>query len=158
MKTADINNSMDIIDSRDVIARFEELESERADLETDIETAQDDLDNETNADETDALQTILNDAKAALKSWDDDNGDELKSLKDLADQGESYASDWQYGATLIRESYFETYARELVEDIGDLPKELPPYIENNIDWEGVADELKADYTSVDFDGETYLIR
>lgn len=39
-----------------------------------------------------------------------------------------------------------------------MPKELPWYIANHIDWDGVADELKADYTSIDYDGVTYWVR
>lgn len=44
--------------------------------------------------------------------------DELKVLKALESEAEGYSGDWQYGATLIRDSYFEDYARELAEDIG----------------------------------------
>jgi hypothetical protein len=40
--------------------------------------------------------------------------------------------------------------------IGDMPKEIPSYIV--IDWDATAENIQADYTSVDFDGVTYWIR
>lgn len=48
------------------------------------------------------------------------------------------------------------WEEELCKDIGDIPRGMPSYIE--IDWEKTADNLKVDYTAVDFDGETYWIR
>jgi hypothetical protein len=48
------------------------------------------------------------------------------------------------------------YCQELLEDIGDIPKGLPGYIV--IDWEATAENLKADYSTVDFDGQTYYYR
>jgi hypothetical protein len=139
----EISNSDDIIDSRDVIKRIEELEDERQDL-------------------VDALEGVGEDAEAkeaateALDEWDDDNGDELKSLKALAEEGENCGGDWAYGATLIRETYFVEYCIQMVQDIGDLPKDIPGYLE--IDWDKTADNLRQDYSEVDYDGETYLIR
>jgi hypothetical protein len=60
--------------------------------------------------------------------------------------------------TLIAEDHFVDYCEELCKDIGDLPSELPWYISNHIDWNGVADTLKQDYSEVELDGETYLTR
>lgn len=124
-----ISNSDDVIDSRDVIARIEELREERdASYGTDATWAE---------------------------NYPDD-ADELKALEALAEEASGYAADWTYGATLIRDSYFEEYARELVSDIGDLPKDLPHYIE--IDWERTARNIQMDYTAVEFDGVTYWVR
>ncbi len=78
------------------------------------------------------------------------------SLEMLAKQGEDYSEDWQYGATLVRDSYFQDYAQELCEDIGEIPKDFPDYI--RIDWEATAQNILQDYTAVDFDGVTYWIR
>lgn len=61
------------------------------------------------------------------------------------------------GVTLIRDSYFESYARELAEDIGAIKSDLGwPY--DYIDWERAADALKQDYSSIDFDGVEYWVR
>ena len=83
-------------------------------------------------------------------------GDELKALEDLAEEAEG-SPDWPHGETLIRDSYFEDYARELAEDTGML-KGDESWPLNCIDWEEAADQLKQDYFSVDFDGVDYWIR
>jgi hypothetical protein len=88
---------------------------------------------------------------------DEDELEELANLKAFAEQLEGYG-DFKHGESLIRESYFEKYCRELVSDIGDMPKDIPAYIEHNINWEGVADDLRADYAEAEFNGVTYLMR
>ena len=93
-----------------------------------------------------------------FEELDDDEKEELEALRKLAKDGENYAPDWFHGAGLIHEDYFTEYCEELCKDIGDIPQELPWYITNHIDWDGVADEIKADYTEVDFDGATYFVR
>jgi hypothetical protein len=83
--------------------------------------------------------------------------DELKALRDLAEQASGYAADWQYGETLIRDSYFKDYAMELADDIGAINADAG-WPANCIDWDQAARELRMDYTSVDFDGVRYWIR
>lgn len=81
---------------------------------------------------------------------------ELALLEALASEANG-TPDWEYGETLIRDSYFEDYARELAEDIGAIPSDAgwPAYC---IDWEWAARELQHDYFSVEFDGITYWVR
>lgn len=142
MKTTDISNSDDTIDSRDVIARIEELEAERdAFDEAQAERATE------NGDETGAAWADVYEAEA----------DELKALKALAEEAEGYSSDWRHGETLIRDSYFVEYAEQLAEDIGAIDRDASWPL-SHIDWDAAADELKQAYTSVDFDGVTYWIR
>lgn len=81
---------------------------------------------------------------------------EMRALQDLIGQAEGYG-DWQYGATLIRDSYFVEYAQELAEDIGAVNPSAG-WPNNRIDWEAAADDLKMDYVSLDFDGVTYWMR
>lgn len=59
---------------------------------------------------------------------------------------------------LVAEDHFVAYCKDLVSELGYLPEELPAFIENNIDWDGVAEDLQVDYTSITFDGEDYYIR
>ena len=137
-----ISNLDDTIDSRDVIARIEELEAEREDLRS----AMDDHNTDSDAYE---------EANAALKEFDNsEEGQELIALKVLAAQGEDYAPDWKYGAQLIHEDYFETAMDEMLEDCGDIPRDLPSYLTITVDY----DALKQDYTAIDFDGQTYYVR
>lgn len=142
MTTTAISNLDDVIDSRDVIARIEELEAEHEELADNIENA---------------MPGTRTEHVEALKEWDAENGDELRALKALADEAEGYAADWKYGEALIRDSYFETYAEQFADDIGAINSEAS-WPNNCIDWERAARELQMDYTSVDFDGITYWIR
>lgn len=87
---------------------------------------------------------------------DEDEEEEFKALSAFAKEGENYAEDWLHGATLIRESYFPTYAQEMLEDCGEIPRNLPHYIA--IDWEATAQNIRADYTEIDFNGQAYLVR
>ena len=117
--TKTISNCDDIIDSRDIIERIEELEAD---------------------DERDEADS-----------------DELTTLQEFAKEGEDYAEDWAHGATLIRDSYFETYAEELATDCCEMPSDnsWPMYC---IDWEWAARDLQIDYTQIEFDGVTYWVR
>lgn len=132
----EITNSDDIIDSRDVIARIEELQADRDGFVIGA---------------PDGTET------AAPDQWAEeypDDAAELEALEALASEAEDYAPDWTCGACLIRESYFEEYMDDMLEDIGELPKNLPPYLTITVDY----DALRMDYTEVDFDGVTYLVR
>ena len=156
-------NSDNVIDSRDIIARIEELERDREDLENAITNAKEsleDFNDPTSAmdeDEREAQQETLTAAIDALTDWDkDEDGQELTALKALAEEAEGYSSDWNDGATLIAASCFVDYCQELCADLGEIPKDLPSYLV--IDWEATAENLKEDYTEVDFDGTTYLVR
>ena len=163
----EISNTDNVLDSRDIIARIEYLESERESLTDAVDTVQETLDDldasdfEEVSEFEEAEQTTKDElatAQANVKDWDEsDEGQELTKLKAFAEEAESSSSDWTYGATLIHEDYFEDYARDLAaEGDYDMKNERWPY--TCIDWAQAADELKQDYTSVDFDGETYWVR
>lgn len=157
----DISNSDDIIDSRDVIARIEELESELETLTDAVDEARRGVDEPDLDGDDRPLEEIVEEAQETLASaqtnladWEGE--EELKILKALAEQGEDSA-DWNYGETLIRDSYFEEYAEQLADDIGAIDRNARWPV-NCIDWGKAADELKQDYIEVDFDGEAYWIR
>jgi hypothetical protein len=122
--TKSIDQFDDLIDIRDVIERFEELENL-------------DLREDTDADDFKALGDLLDE----LKGYGGD---------------EQWRGDW-YPITLIRDSHFQDYAQDLVEEIGDWPKSgIPNYIE--VDWEATVRNIQQDYSSVDFVGITYWYR
>ncbi|MBB6185758.1 hypothetical protein [Rhodanobacter sp. MP7CTX1] len=141
---ANLDNSEDVIDSRDVIARIEELEGERDNFTLPHPDGGDDVE-----------------APGEWAGLNPDDAAELATLTALADAAES-ASDWVHGESLIRESYFTDYIEELVKDCYETPKGMDsgawPWRHMTMDWEAAADEAKADYDEVDFDGVTYLIR
>ena len=118
-----IDNTQDVIDSRDIIARIEELEG--------------------------------------IENPSSEEAQELAILLKVQEQADGY-SDWKYGESLIRESYFTDYIKELIDDCYELPKEFNsgawPWRHMTLDYENAADDAKDDYTWIDFDGTTYLIR
>lgn len=153
------SNMDDVIDSRDVIGRIKELETERDDLDDTLTSAigeEHDTHAEIGTDEREDLITAITNAREALTDWDADNGEELKALQSLADDA-SGSPDWKYGETLIRDSYFEEYAQQLADDIGAINANAS-WPNDCIDWERAARQLQMDYTSVDFDGIDYWIR
>jgi hypothetical protein len=166
--TNTISNSDDVIDSRDIIERIDELRSE---LDSLIESYQEAEEPDMQAATLSALADWLaieeharGDLASAidsqtfkLKEWaNSEEASELNDLEELAEEAEGYAADWKYGETLIRETYWVDYCQELCEDIGDIPKNIPHYIE--IDWGKTAENIKADYTTVEYGNVTYLIR
>jgi hypothetical protein len=120
----EVSNSDDVIDSRDVIKRIEDLEGEHSNCDGDPDNC----------------------------PLDDEERAELEALKALESQCEHYCN-WRHGATLIRDSYFTTYARESTEDIAG---EIPSWVV--VDWDATAEGMQIDYTSVEFDGVTYWVR
>lgn len=127
----DLDLQADIIDVRDIIERFEDLESEYDAFDTPEE-----IKNWSDLEEFTILQTTLEELQG-------NGGDE------------QWRGDW-YPITLIAESYFTDYAKEMLEDCGELPRDLPSYIA--IDWEETADNLKVDYAEIELGGSTYLYR
>lgn len=144
----------DIIDVRDIIARVEELREERESLGSAITEANDELDGSE-----EKIAAVMA-AEKALTDWDNtEEGEELAKLESLLSDLCGYGGDeqWEgnwYPVTLINEDYFEQAMDEMLEDIGDLPKNLPSYLTITVDY----DALKQDYSSVEFEGGTYWYR
>jgi hypothetical protein len=142
----EINNSADVLDVRDVIARYEELESDLQNAEGNTEVfedwIEDTADDERHHMQDDAVEFIA--IRAFLAELCGNGGDE------------QWRGDW-YPVTLVRESYFKTYAQELAEDIGAIPDNAQ-WPCTCIDWEQAARELRMDYAGADFDGVTYYAR
>jgi len=87
----------------------------------------------------------------------EDDADELRELREFAEEAEGYCPDWYYGAQLINGAYFTEYAQQLAEDIGAVSSG-EGWPKSCIDWDQVAEELKMDYTPIDWDGETFYVR
>jgi hypothetical protein len=145
-----INN--DVWDTRDLIGRFEEIE---ADLLTAFNEQQEIEGDDTTTDDPEdsafiewAAQTTHDDAEEYLQ---------IKAvLVELCGNGgdEQWRGDW-YPVTMIRDGRaFEEYMDEMLEDCGDIPRDIPSYIRIEIDY----DLLKTDYSEIEIDGETYLFR
>ncbi len=85
---------------------------------------------------------------------DDDERDELAMLRDALDE---IGSEAVSGVTLIADGYFEKYAQEYAEEIGAISSDASWPL-TYIDWEAAANDLQADDTSVEIDGDTYWYR
>ena len=134
------------------IAELEKMPDDGVDSYADELLALNEQHNMESAELT-AAREAVDDAEA---DFDDDEREELKLLRELAEEGEGL-SDWRHGETLIRESYFEEYARQLADDLGYLDSQKGwPF--TCIDWEQAAKELEQDYTSLSFGDVTYLAR
>jgi len=130
-----ISNFDDVIDSRDVIARIEELRDKVEDEAAELSEFR----------KNEALHLALTTEEI----------EELSALEALQNEAEGYAPNWQYGAQLIRDSYFEQAMDEMIEDFyPELSKDLPSFVSLSIDY----DALQMDYTAVEFDGVTYWVR
>jgi hypothetical protein len=150
IKSHSIDNSEDLIDSREVIARIAELESDRETLVEAVSQA---------AEDHGADSEAVAAAQLTLDEWDHgDEAEELTALRALQDAAEGYCPDWPYGATLIHESYFETYARDMAEDLHGSVMRNAQWPFDCIDWERAAEALKIDYTAVEFGDATYWVR
>lgn len=111
----------------------------------------------SNSDNVIDSRDVIENIKNLEDTEDPEEQEELEALQALADEAEG-SPDWEHGETLIRDSYFEDYARELAEDTGMVKGNEDWWPLRHIDWEAAADELKQDYFSVDFDGVEYWIR
>lgn len=127
MQTTTLDLSADIIDVRDIIARVEEI----------MDGGCDEDGNTPHDEELAALTAILADLQGM-------GGDE------------QWRGHW-YPITLIRDSYFRTYAEELADDCGLIPRDAAWPL-TCIDWEQAARELRYDYSGVDIEGVTYWTR
>ena len=85
---------------------------------------------------------------------DFDEEDRLKALESLEKEvnGDLHLAA-RNEPMLIPDDEWVDYCRQMAEDCGYLSDKNP--LSNYIDWDGWADDMKADYQEVEFDGDTY---
>lgn len=148
-----LNINAECIDVRDVIERVEKLENELLTVFNEQQVIEND-DTETDDPMDSAFRewcnvTVHEDAREYLS---------LCNLLDaLCGNGgdELWRGEW-FPITLISEDYFVDYVKELLIDCGDLPKDIPQYIE--IDWQKTAENIAVDYSVIDFNEKTFFYR
>lgn len=146
-------------DSRDLIEFKEFLEEQILDLYTEWaeshnEFKEEDAEDLEIPDSFDEIEFI---DEEAFTEPNIEIIEEYEAIKDFCEELESYG-DFEYGETIISEDYFKEYSKDLCKELGYIPDDLPAFIEDNIDWQRVADDLKVDYMEVDYCGTTYLMR
>ena len=137
------------LDTRDLQEQIDNLESEIEDLNEYLE----DLDKDLSMCGSDFELLTVQDEIEKGKEQLQDLRDELQPLLDLKYDG---IPEWDDGATLIPESDWEEYVEDLVKDCGYISNDVPWWIV--IDWAATADNVAADYSTVDYDGDTYYYR
>lgn len=154
--------TMKSIDTRELQERLEELESLECDLEIAKDTLQDARDAleeyehmESYCEGDDGHRELENEVAEAEEEVNDIDFDET-DLEELRDLKAEIGDEWDYGVQLIPIDEFTEYCKEMLEDCGDIPKNLPGYIA--IDWDQTAENLKPDYSEVVYNGEAYYHR
>lgn len=153
----------DVIDSRDIITLQEEMSDELDTLKEVLETREDDYlcyktDGGDDPTIIEDMIEAINDAKSDLDNFE---MDDFNTLNELVSEGES-SPDWSYGETLIHESYFEDYIKDMINECWEMPKEIDsgkwPWRHMEMNWADAAEEAKQDYMTISFGDETYYIR
>jgi hypothetical protein len=143
---SNIDTTADSLDVRD-LAEIAEAALETIALAEDPETEADDKPDDDELAEAREDLEILAAALAEFGcSVDDDRSNVPDELRSIGDNN---------GPTIVSEDGLADYVREFIEDCGYIPADLPAIISNNLDWEGIVDDFKADSTSFELDGQTF---
>lgn len=151
---------MNILDTRDLYKRQQELQSDLSDLEDElldaknyVEEAVDEGEDHSDDCDCDLCEEVRR-CEEALADWKDEYEEELKELDSLELE---IGSEFMHGTTLIDVDDFEEYAEELAEDIGAIDRNAswPAY---HIDWEAAAKDLSQDYSVCTYEGIDYYYR
>ena len=137
------------LDTRDLQEQIDNLELEIEELNESLEDLDKDLASCNYEHELRTTQDEIEKGKERLQ----DLREELQPLLDLKYEG---IPEWDDGATLIPESDREEYVEDLLKDCGYISNDVPWWIV--IDWAATADNVAADYSTVDYDGDTYYYR
>jgi hypothetical protein len=123
-------------------------------LSTEISTFDDLIDSRSVIERIAYLEDALD---VPEEDRDEDEAEELAALRELAEEGTG-VEDWQHGATLINESYFTEYARLYASDIHGSAVDDAAWPFSHIDWDEAADDLRSDYTAIEWRGVTFYVR
>lgn len=106
--------------------------------------------------EVEIFEDILFDEEE-IESWREFWEGELQTIEEIDDlENEVSTSEWDYGLLLIPEKDFEEYVQVMITDCEYISEDFPSWIK--IDWETTTDNVKVDYSEVEFRGETYYHR
>ena len=142
-----------IIDTRDLQDRIDELNDDIDTLENEISDLSEEIDelDEDDPDDKNEIDLKLYDIEDK-RGQIEDLQEELSMLLDV----KSEVPEFRHGETLIHEDYFVEYVQDLCEDCGYISKDFPYWIE--IDWDATAKNVAADYSTIELDGNTYYFR
>ena len=136
-----------MIDTRDLAEKREELQTDLVDSFNDYF--------DTEIEDFDELIKYIDDSEDEdVQEWRDDNSDDFEHIDEI-NELEEEISGFSFGETLIPNDDFTEYCKGMVEDY---LYNVPDFIKYRINWDGVASDLEVDYSSVTYQGESYLVR
>lgn len=138
-----------MVDTRDLAEKREELQTDLVDSFNEY------FDTEI-GDFDELIKHIDNSDNKDVEEWRDDKVYDFEHIKEI-DELEDEISEFSFGEILILEDDFIEYCEDMVADCYYLTN-VPSFIKNNINWEGVASDLSVDYNNVTYQGESYLVR
>ena len=134
-----------MIDTRNLIETRDELKQEILDSF---------LENFPHYEEmTESFEDILFEEEE-IESWKQDWQEEINQITCIDEVEDEIGSEFDFGVTLIPEDDFTEYCKDMVEDY---LYNVPGFIKYNINWDGVASDLGVDYSSVTYQGKSYLV-
>ena len=131
-----------------------DLAEKREELQTDLVNSFNDYFDTELEDFGDLTSYIDNSEDEDVQEWKEDNSDDFDHIEEI-NYLESELTDFIYGETLIPSDDFTEYCKGMVEDY---LYNVPDFIKDNINWDGVASDLEVGYSSVTYQGESYLVR
>lgn len=146
---ADYINTRDLIEERDdlkeqILDEFNDRFFTELDCFEDIETYLED----------EAAECHTEEERDDFFDYMSDEYNAIREIDELEQEMDSY--EWSFGVTLINDMHFEDYCRDSVADWGYVDKNTPQLIINNIDWNGIAEDMIVDYIEIEFRGYDYL--
>ena len=136
-----------MIDTRDLVEKIEELQTNLVDSFNEyFETKIGDFD--------ELIEHIDNSDNEDVEEWRDDKVYDFEHIDEI-NELEDEITEFSFGETLIPNDDFTEYCKGMVEDY---LYNVPYFIKYRINWDGVASDLEVDYSSVTYQGESYLVR
>ena len=138
-----------MIDTRNLVEKREELQTNLVDsfnnyFDTEIE------------DFDELTKHIDNSEDEDVQKWKEDNSDDFDHIEEI-DELEDEISEFTFGKTLIPNDDFTEYCEDMINGCYYM-KNVPSFVKDNINWDGVASDLEVDYSSVTYQGESYFYR
>ena len=138
-----------MIDTRDLVEKREELQTSLVNSFNEyFETKIGDFD--------ELIKHIDNSDNEDVEEWRDDKVYDFEHIDEI-NELEDEITEFPFGETLIPNDDFTEYCKDMAEDCYNL-KDVPDFIKYNINWNGVASDLEVGYSSVTYQGKTYLYR
>ena len=138
---------MNILDTRDLAERREALKQEILDSFLEYFPHYEEM--------TESFEDIRFEEEE-IESWKQDWQEEINQITCIDEVEDEIGSEFDFGVTLIPEDDFTDYVEDLLKGCGYISDDFPSWIE--IDWEATAENVKQDYSELEYKGETYFYR